>query len=32
MADLEKLRRNLEAEGFTVSCFGTAAQDRKSVV
>ena len=26
MADLEKLRRNLEAEGFTVSCFGTAAQ------
>ena len=22
----EKLRRNLEAEGFTVSCFGTAAQ------
>ena len=26
MADLEKLRRNLEAEGFNVSCFGTAAQ------
>ena len=26
MADLEKLRLNLEAEGFTVSCFGTAAQ------
>ena len=26
MADLEKLRRHLEAEGFTVSCFGTAAQ------
>ena len=26
MADLEKLQKSLEAEGFTVSCFDTAAQ------
>ena len=26
MADFEKVRRNLEAEGFTVTCLDTAAQ------
>ena len=26
MADLERLKKNLEAEGFTVTCFRTAAQ------